>query len=360
MLKILFVTAFPPNTKTAGQNYSRQLLEDLSSDYDVEVCYWGYPEHDVELSEKIKCSEMPIDRFLRNRMLLKYFPIFSKRYSKRALHILRKKAENADILYFDFSQVFIYSKFINHPFKIGMSHDVIAQKYSRLPKYKPFMPWVRWSEKHLLRSVNNIFTFSTKDCDAINFFYNLPCSTVPFYLEDNLKSVSLSNCKIEDYFIMYGAWNRKENEESLEWVIKNYDYNFPKLRIIGGGLSDYYISLISKIPNMEYIGFVENPYPLIAKSKGLIAPLFHGAGVKVKAIEALALGTPVLGTEVTFEGLPDMHQDVLIRLTNQTALRETISKLLKLTSEIKLEIQNEFNEKYIQRTFKEQLNSLIK
>ena len=91
----------------------------------------------------------------------------------------------------------------------------------------------------------------------------------------------------------------------------------------------------------------------------MIAPLFHGAGVKVKAIEALALGTPVLGTEVTFEGLPDMHQDVLIRLTNQTALRESISKLMKLTPEIKLEIQNEFKEKYIQRTFKEQLNSLI-
>ena len=359
MLRILFVTAFPPNTKTAGQNYSRQLLEDLSSDYDIEVCYWGYPEHDVELSEKIKCAEMPKPRFRKNRMLLKYFPIFSKRYSKQALRILRKKAENADILYFDFSQVFIYSKFINHPFKIGMSHDVIAQKYSRLPKYKPFMPWIRWSEKKLLQSVKSIFTFSTKDCNAIRDFYNLPCSTVPFYLEENLKKISLRDCNPEDYFIMYGAWNRKENEESLEWVIKNYNSNFPQLRVIGGGLSDYYISIISKLPNIEYIGFVENPYPLIAKSNGLIAPLFHGAGVKVKAIEALALGTPVLGTEVTFEGLPDMHQDVLIRLTNQTALRETISKLMKLTSEIKLEIQNEFKEKYIQRTFKEQLYFLI-
>ena len=66
MLKILFITAFPPNTKTAGQNYSRQLLEDLSSDCDIEVCYWGYPEHNVELSEKIKCSEMPINRFTQN------------------------------------------------------------------------------------------------------------------------------------------------------------------------------------------------------------------------------------------------------------------------------------------------------
>ena len=37
----------------------------------------------------------------------------------------------------------------------------------------------------------------------------------------------------------------------------------------------------------------------------LIAPLYKGAGVKVKVIDALSSGTVVIGTNVAFEGIED-------------------------------------------------------
>ena len=42
---------------------------------------------------------------------------------------------------------------------------------------------------------------------------------------------------------------------------------------------------------------------MIANSRALIAPVFSGAGVKVKVLEALACGTPVVGTDIAFEGI---------------------------------------------------------
>ncbi len=66
---------------------------------------------------------------------------------------------------------------------------------------------------------------------------------------------------------------------------------------------------------MELLGFVENPYPVLAGARALIAPLFQGAGVKFKVLEALACGTTVVGTEIALEGIAADPGEELIRCT---------------------------------------------
>jgi hypothetical protein len=56
--------------------------------------------------------------------------------------------------------------------------------------------------------------------------------------------------------------------------------------------------------NIDYLGFVDRPLDIIYTSCAVIAPLFTGAGVKVKVIDSFTTGTPVIGTNITFEGLP--------------------------------------------------------
>jgi hypothetical protein len=49
MNRILFITAFPPNRKTAGQNYSKELLNSLKDTFDIDLISFSYPNHDIEI-----------------------------------------------------------------------------------------------------------------------------------------------------------------------------------------------------------------------------------------------------------------------------------------------------------------------
>lgn len=312
-MKILFITAFPPNNRTAGQYYSMRLLRDLSSDYDVEVICWKYRDHPICLPTNVKLlATYSVNSKWESLFISIFyflFPFFVVRFNWKALQQIRDIASNYDLLYFDFGQVFFYSLFVNHPNKIKMCHDVISQKYGRKRASFIYNWWVRFSEKRLINQDDAIFCFSEKDKKLIDILYRKESCIVPFYIDNNILNIKLEELFVESYFVFYGAWNRIENAEGLIWFMKNV---LPlcsttiHFKIIGGGLSDNLISLIEKKSNIEYLGFLDNPYKVIAKSQALIAPLFNGAGVKMKVIEALALGTPVIGTSVAFEGIK-MH-----------------------------------------------------
>ena len=117
--------------------------------------------------------------------------------------------------------------------------------------------------------------------------------------------------QIGDYFVMFGVWGRPENYNTLQWMIDEVLPKLPSLphiKILGGGkMPDSLLNQLNNYPNLEYVGFVENPYPIISNAKAEIVPLRLGAGVKVKCVEALACGTPVIGTDVAFEGIPVLN-----------------------------------------------------
>lgn len=357
--RILFITAFPPNRITAGQNYSRQLIEDLTSNNEVDLFYWNYRNHNVELdTETIRLTkELHITPIWKNIFLPILFPFFTKRFSLCELKNINNLASNYDILYFDFSQVFLYSRFINHPNKIGMCHDIICQKYSRHIKYKLFLPWIRMSEKFALSGLSKIFTFSTKDQDILKKCYNVESCVVPFYIDPKIKKIDLNSIAIKNMYVMYGAWNRLENQESIQWVLDNYPEHLPQLNIIGGGMPDHLCNMINTHKNIQYIGFIDNPYTIIAQSKGLIAPLFHGAGVKVKAIESLSLGTPIVGNDITFEGIQKFEYDKQCMLFIKTGsdLIDAVCKLNAISNIEKQVYQKAFEKAYSQQSFRQQL-----
>lgn len=307
-MTILYITAFPPCQKTAGQDYSRRLLNDLAGrGHKVSLIYAEYPEHSPDIDKKINIIGT-IRPSLKNCLALPRFnPFFTKRFNRKTLSLILSAAKDFDMLYFDFSQVHIYSLFINHPNKVLMCHDVICQKFSR--KGRLFLPWIKRCEKKLLSTANRIITFSNKDCDVIKREYNLDSVPVNFYLKNGHFDYKAENISVqENLFCFYGAWNRSENTECLEWFLEKVYPRLPhELRfvIIGGGIDEKLAEKLSAYQNIKTAGFVENPVSEIAKCQALIAPLHKGAGVKVKVIDALSSGTPVVGTDVAFEGIED-------------------------------------------------------
>lgn len=370
MKKILFLTAYPINNKTAGQNYSLKLLLDLSCNYNIDIIYWNYPNHETTM-KNIKNLNVVME--LNTNGLLKTlyysiincsFPLFTVRYNCFVHKWLKQNQSNYDLVYFDFSQTFIYSKSIAHPHKVMMCHDIIAQKYQR-KKFSFLYNWlVRMTERKLLKNGNSIFTFSTKDKSLIKNIYGMESDIVPFYIGKEILNINLQNIDVDNYFVFYGAWNRKENSDGLKWFIKEVypSCKDTNIKIIGGSLDTEIKALISNYKNIEYLGFIDNPYKTIAQSKAIIAPLFSGAGVKVKVIEALALGTPIIGTDIAFEGIDNIisnNRKFLINANTKKEFIEEIKNYSNISSEEKATVQKIFINNYNEGKFIEKIKSII-
>jgi glycosyltransferase involved in cell wall biosynthesis len=318
MKRLLLITAFTPSRSTAGQHYTLNLLQDVSSRYQVDVVYFKYKDEEyVAANDNIHVLEgYSLTAFDRLKNYLQHpfiHPVFSSRFNYAILQKLKDliQKNNYDILYFDFSQVFIYSEFIDHPYKILMAHDVLYQKYHRQGFY-PERQWIYKSEKRLIEK-GTLQTFSVKDQALIKRLYQRDAEVVHFYLSPQIMQLDLTTVRQENYFCFLGAWHRPENSEGLKWFVDNVlpHTGTASYIILGPNLPRSISAAIKGNSRVRYLGFVDNPYTYIARSKALIAPLFKGAGIKVKVVESLCCGTPVLGTSVALEGIPDVAGNMI-------------------------------------------------
>lgn len=345
MKKILFITAFPPSNIGAGVNYTRQLLNELSSFINVDLIYFYSNEEVKELSPNINTLyKFRINRFFKLFSVLKLpvlFPLFTAKFSFHKLKIIKEfiKKKKYNYIYFDFSQTFLYNKYIDHNNKILMCHDVIAQRYFRENKFFGF--WAKLSEKWILQGNATIFTFSEKDSLLLSNWYKKSSIPTNFYFSQNV--INTFPKLIENYFVFFAMWQRPDNYLGLKWFIEKILPFFPdkKFKIIGAKLPPYIIQLLKLHKNIEYLGFIDDPYSIISNSQALISPLFKGAGIKVKVLDSLAVGCPVIGTDISFEGISNNYKE-LIFMANTTLEFIRIIKKINVPIETRLRIKELF------------------
>jgi polysaccharide biosynthesis protein PslH len=57
-------------------------------------------------------------------------------------------------------------------------------------------------------------------------------------------------------------------------------------------------------PSVRYVGRVPSVEPFYAESHAVVVPVFEGSGTRLKILEAMAYGRPVISTALGAEGLP--------------------------------------------------------
>jgi glycosyltransferase involved in cell wall biosynthesis len=306
MKTLLFITAFPPNLKSGGQKFSLNLIKDLSHTFKIDLIYFSFPDHLCEINDYVNQISVYKPSYKNCLEHITCFPLFTKRFNKKVLSHIRTIAASYDIIFFDYSQTAVYSMFIAHPYKVIRCHDIIAQKIARQHPLLKF--WACHSESEILRSATKIFVPSPKDSEIVHKTYKLTAISTNEYLTDFCPN---SDTVLKNQFVFYGLWSRKENLEGLLWFI-HYVYPFlqddkkKSIVVMGGGLSLKIKNTYLDRHNIRYLGFVPNALNIIYESSALVVPLFSGAGIKVKLLDAFTTGTPVIGTDIAFEGLPDI------------------------------------------------------
>ncbi len=89
-----------------------------------------------------------------------------------------------------------------------------------------------------------------------------------------------------------------------EEVMPKVTQRHPKARflIIGSHLPPE-LEKAAQAPNVEVTGFVDDFRPLLWQATAFVAPIFVGAGMRVKILEAMACGCPIISTKLGMNGL---------------------------------------------------------
>jgi glycosyltransferase involved in cell wall biosynthesis len=134
--------------------------------------------------------------------------------------------------------------------------------------------------------------------EAQKIFLNTP------YFKD---MADVERNSLSQSILFFGAMNREENYEAALWFIDNV---LDRLRVnhevqflvLGGNPPECLRRRASD--SVRVLGYVEDTSPYFETSLCLVAPLHRGAGIKVKILEAMSAGMPVLTTRVGIEGIP--------------------------------------------------------
>lgn len=365
MKKMLIVTPFIPGNQTAGQHYTLNLINDLARDVSIDICCFKYTKDapylpavtGVRVAKTIIISAI---RKMINCCKLPFLhPLFTCRFEFLIALFLFRRRNDYDCFYFDFSQTFIYSLFVPGTKKYLMFHDVIAQKYSRRRGWHNRVNYflAKFTERIVLHlSGGTAVCFSDKDGRILRELYGVEAHQVDLYLGNDVQNLDYHQVEYTGRFAFFGAWSRPENLNGLIWFL---DAVLPLLSdeihfvIIGGGLSPVVQERIRQLPNITMTGFLDNPYPTLAGCAGLVAPLFQGAGVKVKVLEALACGTPVIGTGIALEGIELVEGAMLMHCEKAEDFAVSIKSMLKLDTTTKLRLRENFLSCYPKHLFRE-------
>ncbi|WP_310396338.1 glycosyltransferase family 4 protein [Hymenobacter sp.] len=117
---------------------------------------------------------------------------------------------------------------------------------------------------------------------------------------------------------MIGSLNWLPNREGLDWLLREVwptvhaEMPDVELHVAGTGTPDELLK--PRTDNVFVHGFVASAPAFMQQYELMLVPLLSGGGMRVKIIEGMALGKPVLSTRLGAEGIAARDgQDILLR-----------------------------------------------
>lgn len=136
---------------------------------------------------------------------------------------------------------------------------------------------------------------------------------LPFLAEED-STDSAVNDKIDfdnrRDFIFVGNGKHSPNIDAIYWLkteiwpLIHQQLPDSKMQVYGAYLPEKIKALHEPKENFFVNGWIENSEHVVSKARVNLAPLRFGAGLKGKIMEAMAVGTPSVGTTTAWEGFP--------------------------------------------------------
>lgn len=190
------------------------------------------------------------------------------------------------------------------------------------------------SEIALCKQCDICLTVTETDKQCLeSFVQTTPIMTVPYGIRFADHTVIDFEKKRPFSLLMATNWAWRHNVEGAEWFIEYVmpllQSQFPQitLYLLGKDIPQHFTQFDSN--HVKCQGFVDNMKEYYDMSHIFISPLFVGSGIRVKILEALSFGLPVIATTVGAEGIDLSQKDGLFVSDSPEIQAEIISELFR-------------------------------
>ena len=213
---------------------------------------------------------------------------------------------------------------------------------------------IRKMELSYLNSYDLMVPITRRDAgEFVKLGCNLPIHVAPsgIFIEE----IKTDRSAIEFPSLFHiGALDWGPNQEGLFWFLKNVwekmNINHPGLKFfIAGRNAPEKIRQID-LPNVFFLGEVEDAYAFMNRKAIMVVPLLSGSGLRIKIIEGMALGKTIVSTSIGAEGINCINgKHILIADTPEKFIEEienlldNFDKFDAIGKQAALFVRNDFN-----------------
>jgi polysaccharide biosynthesis protein PslH len=186
-------------------------------------------------------------------------------------------------------------------------------------------------EISMLNYVNGIASISDEDRQR---FYDLGIKrrikTIPFGIDLRYYPAQHERpCELALFHI--GAMDWGPNIEGIQWFLHKIwmrvHEEFPNLKLYLAG-RNMPMDEMPQLPNVVYLGEVDDAIEFIHSKKIMIVPLLSAGGIRVKIIEGLAMEKAVISTSLGAEGIECTHQKNILLADTPSQWIDAITELV--------------------------------
>lgn len=262
---------------------------------------------------------------------------------KEFVNLFIAQKYDAVVINYEFWTGLIEHAAMKNTLKIIDTHDWIT--LNEFYKNKKLDIGKRFSEEiNNLSKFDRIITISEDEHLVFKRFLehkviNIPPSFSSHFNNHSDKKYDLIFVGSENYF----------NIQSMQWFFKNVYPLLPENIniIIIGRICKH----LEKKKNVTLIEFAESLEQYYHQSKIAICPMLEGTGIKIKVIEALSYGLPVVGTERAVDGFSSKVSNGCLINNSPEVFRDHLLSLLqnetyytKIKHEVKVYFNDHFSE----------------
>jgi glycosyltransferase involved in cell wall biosynthesis len=340
--KLLLVSGIPPwPTSSGGAVRALETLKYLSESFAIHFVSAIDPNQDVAALQKHVgpfCESFATFNVQPKKSLFSFFsrgvPYWLSEWYNPELALICKNLvdkHSIHLVQIETSQLlYLVPLLPENVFIICTAYDVqlvtfwrrLAETKNWLSKsFKLLLLLQIWHyERNLLPQLNLVAAVSTVDKRFLSQLYGLENTlTVPNGYQ---KPIELKNKPHSLFAIGFiGSAAHAPNQTAIEYLIKQLA---PKLQAVIGAFELVFagdtLGLDSKLFEQQKnvtitrLGYLENVADFYQNIDVLVAPLFSGSGTRIKILESLAHGVPVITTTVGAEGLEidDVNESLLL------------------------------------------------